>query len=41
MEIDLLIEGDHVWKFLLNEVIRGENDLEGPVCNKYSSGLGS
>ena len=32
MEIDLLVWGDHVWKFPLNEVIRGENDLEGPVA---------
>ena len=29
MEIDLLVGGDRFWKFLLNEVIRGENDLEG------------
>ena len=38
MEIDLLVRGDHVWKFLLNEVIRGENDPEGPVATNTRVG---
>ena len=38
MEIDLSVGGDHVWKFLLNEVIRGENDLEGPVATNTRVG---
>ena len=38
MEKDLLVGGDHVWKFLLNEVIRRENDLEGPVATNTRVG---
>ena len=38
MKIDLLVGGDHVWKFLLNEEIRGENDIERPVATNTRVG---
>ena len=38
METDLLVGGDRVWKFFMNEMIRGENYLEGPVATNTRLG---
>ena len=38
MVIDLLIGGDHIWKFLLSEEIRGEENGEGPVATNTRVG---
>ena len=38
MVIDLLIGGDHTWKFLLSEEIRGEENGEGPVATNTRVG---
>ena len=36
--IDLLIGGDHIWKFLQSEEIRGEENGEGPVATNTRVG---